>query len=89
MPIRTPYHELPAPQRAGILCNDPQFQEFAARRLGLGDTSVCPAAAAEYVRTCCAVTSRAHLETTPDAARKFAALQTEFDAWAGRIPPQR
>ena len=85
----TPFKDLPTPKRAGILCNDPQFQEFAARRLGLGNTSVCPAAAAEYVRTCCAVASRKDLETNPTAAARFEELQTEFDAWAGRIPPQR
>lgn len=86
---RQPMHSLPLPQQAGILCNDPQFQQFAAIRCGLPTEQFNQTAAAEYLRDVCKIESRRHLATTPDAAKAFHALCTEFDAWRGKIPPQR
>ncbi|KEP69614.1 hypothetical protein DL1_03170 [Thioclava dalianensis] len=79
----------PAAQRAGILCNDPQFQRFAAIRCGFPGHSFQASAAAEYLRTCCKVTSRRELDWNRDAQDRFERLCTEFDAWAGRIFNQR
>ena len=39
---RTPFADLPAPQQAGILCHDPQFQRYAAMRCGAGPRRVQP-----------------------------------------------
>lgn len=36
-PARTPFDQLPLPQQAGILCNDPQFRAYAATRNGFPD----------------------------------------------------
>ncbi|MCZ4351566.1 hypothetical protein O4H61_03470 [Roseovarius aestuarii] len=83
---RRPMHSLPPAQQAGILCNDPQFQRFAALRAGLPTTQCTANAAAQYLRDVCHVTSRAQLNHTNTA--RFAALRTEFDAWAGRIASQ-
>ena len=45
---RVRFDELRAPQQAGILCNDPQFQTFAARRTGIPTGQCNASAAAEY-----------------------------------------
>lgn len=84
-----PFDDLPAPQQAGILCNDPQFQQFAAIRSGVPSKPFNPSAAAEYLRHTCRITSRRDLATDPTAHQKFQALRTEFDAWAGRIASPR
>ena len=87
---RRKFDDLPLPQQAGILCNEPQFQMFVASRLALpdGEHQVTSGAAAEFLRQWCRINSRASLAYTPDAARRFATLRTEFDAWRGKIPPQ-
>lgn len=86
---RTPFDALALPQQAGILCNDPQFQHFAGLR-GVGvNEDLSPTAAAEYLRTTCRVASRRDLEGDAAAAKRFAALRTEFDAWRGRIASPR
>jgi hypothetical protein len=72
-------------QQAGILCNDPQFQKFAAIRSGVPGTQFCASAAAQYLREACNVDSRRELNTDAIAHSNFAALRTSFDAWAGRI----
>lgn len=48
---------------AGMLCNNPRFQEF------IGVT--CSESAAAYVRRVCKVTSRRELDLNPDAAKRF------------------
>lgn len=80
---------LPPSNRAGILSNDPSFQKFAATRSGFPDGQFCAGAAAEYIRQVCGVQSRRDLDRHPAAARAFARLRTEFDAWAGRLAAQR
>jgi hypothetical protein len=72
-------------QQAGILCNDPQFQKFAAIRSGVPGTQFCASAAAQYLREACNIASRRELNSDTSAQTKFAALRTTFDAWAGRI----
>ncbi|MDE4272983.1 hypothetical protein PXK58_00770 [Phaeobacter gallaeciensis] len=86
---RTLFCNLPAPQQAGMLCNDPQFRRFAAVRSGFPDTELNTAAAAEYLRQCCRIDSRRDLATNPTARDRFNILRTEFDGWAGRIPTPR
>ena len=89
MQASTPFDDLPPPQQAGILCNDPQFQRFAGLR-GLGlDQELTPTAAAEYLRTACRVASRRDLASDATAAQRFQMLRTEFDAWRGRIARPR
>lgn len=90
MSIRpTPFEDLPLPQQAGILCNEPQFQRFAGIRCIGPNAELCPGAAAEYLRTVCHIKSRRELENDEGAATRFAALRTEFDAWRGRIAQPR
>lgn len=79
----------PVAQRAGILCNDPDFQRFAAIRSGLPGQQFSASAAAEYLRNVCGIASRKSLDTDPVAQRQFDALRTDFDAWAGRIAAPR
>ncbi|MBU2867841.1 hypothetical protein [Pacificibacter marinus] len=81
----TRYNQMPPAKQAGILCNDPQFQTFAAIRSGLSDTKFCASAAAQYLRDICKIDSRRELNTDAAAQSNFAALRTTFDAWAGRI----
>ncbi|NIZ09286.1 hypothetical protein HCZ97_07565 [Pseudooceanicola sp. HF7] len=72
-----------------MLCNDPQFQRFAAMRSGFPETTFHASAAAEYLRSCCGIVSRRELDTSDDARRRFDCLCTEFDAWAGRMARPR
>lgn len=85
---KRPFADLPKPTQAGILCNDPQFQRFAAETvLGKG-AQFTSTAAAEFLRRKCDIKSRSELVTNAAAASRLAALRTDFDAWAGRIQPQ-
>lgn len=89
MTERQKFDDLPPPQQAGILCNDPRFQTFAARRIGVPGGQVTAGAAAEYLRQCCRITTRAALATDPAAQARFQALRTEFDAWTGKLATPR
>ena len=84
-PARTPFADLPPAQQAGILCNDPEFQRFAAQRCALPVDATNAKAAAEFLRNVCQIESRSELNTDPDKNHRFQALRTTFDAWAGRI----
>ena len=81
--------DMPQAAQAGILCNDPQFQRFAALRCGMPNQQFTASAAAQYLRDCCQIDSRRMLNTSAPAQSKFAALRTDFDAWTGRIASQR
>jgi hypothetical protein len=81
----TRFSQMRPAQQAGILCNDPQFQKFAAIRSGLPDTKFCASASAQYLREVCKIDSRRELNTDAAAQSNFAALRTSFDAWAGHI----
>ncbi|ETA54004.1 hypothetical protein [Ponticoccus alexandrii] len=78
----------PPSQQAGILCGQERFREFAASRLQIPG-AVSSAAAGEFVRRECDVTSRADLDHYGDAAARWQTLRTEYDAWRGRIPAQQ
>jgi len=86
--IHTTTKSLSPAQWAGILCNDPRFQRFAATRCGLPDAAFNASAAAEYLRDCCQIDSRRQLNDDADARDHFDRLRTEFDAWTGRIARQ-
>ncbi len=86
---RMPFADMPAAQHAGILCNDPRFQTFAAMRSGFPGGCFQASAAAEYLRQCCGVTSRRDLNTNPAARARFDRLRTDFDAWTGRLAHPR
>lgn len=81
------------PQQAGILCNDPLFREYCARKTFLTITgrqpTPSPEFAAEYLRRFCNIASRRELATNIDARARFRILRTEFDAWSGRIASPR
>ena len=81
----TRFSQMRPAQQAGILCNDPQFQKFAAIRSGVPGSKFCASAAAQYLREACKIASRRELNTDAIAQSNFAALRTTFDAWAGRI----
>lgn len=83
------FTDLDPAQQAGILCNDPQFQHFAATRCGAPTEQFSTAAAAQFLRECCRINSRRELASNPQARERLARLRTEFDAWAGKIAPQR
>ena len=80
---------VPPSQWSGILRNDPEFQRFAATRSGFPGGQFSNSAAAEFIRTTCRVTTCRDLNTDTTAARQFARLRTEFDAWRGRIAARR
>ncbi len=86
---RQRFADMPPAQQAGIICNDPRFQKFAATRCGMPDQIFTNTAAAEYLRDCCNIISRRDLNTNQAAQSKFQILRTEFDAWTGKIPTPR
>lgn len=88
-PARQRFEDLDPAQQAGILCNDPRFQAFAAVRSGFHDQRFNSSAAAEYLRTCCQVESRKQLNWRGHAFLRFQKLRTEFDAWTGKIATPR
>lgn len=81
--------DMPMAAQAGILCNDPQFQRFAATRSGMPNQQFTASASAQYLRDCCRIDSRTALNTSPAAQSQFAALRTDFDAWSGKIAQPR
>jgi|GEM_PF-646101 len=81
--------DLPPAQQAGILCNDPRFQKFAAMRCGLPDQQFNSSATANYLYEVCGIKSRSELIEDSTLNKRFQALRTEFDAWTGKIATQR
>lgn len=86
---KRPFDSLPPMQQAGIMCNDPRFQKFAATRTGAPSDTLTNTGAAEYLRQICGIRSRRELENDHAAQTKFHALRTTFDAWLGKIANQR
>ena len=74
---RRPMSELGFVMQAGILCNDPKFQEFCGYDNEI-DT-------ASYVRTHCGIGSRSELATNEAGQTRWDQLRTEFDATTGKI----
>jgi len=88
-PARQRFDDMDPAQQAGILCNDPRFQQFAASRCGMQGEQFSASAAAQYLRDCCQIDSRKQLTTSEAAQQKFQILRTEFDAWTGKIATPR
>lgn len=87
--MTTRFDALPIPQQAGILCGDTRFQKFAAEQCGFQGGQLTTEAAAEYLRRTCKIASRRELKSNSYAQDRFNRLQTEFDAWTGKIANQR
>lgn len=79
------FNDMPQAQQAGMICNDQQFQNFAAISSGFQTGDFNASASAEFLRNICQIDSRAALNTNKAAQSRFAALRTDFDAWAGKI----
>lgn len=81
------FTDLPRSQQAGIFSNDPTFQIYVARRLGLKTKHATASAAGEFIRMICGIESRRQLDSNryPKAIDRFERLRTEFDAWRGKI----
>lgn len=88
-PVRQRFDDMDPAQQAGIPCNDPRFQRFAASRCGMQGEQFSSSAAAQYLRDCCQIDSRKQLTTSEAAQQKFQILRTEFDAWTGKIATPR
>lgn len=85
---RKRWDELSRAQQAGIRCNDPDFMHFLSR--GRGWVCWNEEDAAHAVRNECGpIKSRAELDTDPDAATRWDALDAEFQAWSGRVAEER
>lgn len=81
--------DMPPAEQAGILCNDPRFQKFAAIRCGLPDQQFNNTAAKAYLYEVCHIESRRELTIASEPNNRFQELRTEFDAWSGKIAAQR
>lgn len=76
----TPEQELLPPRKpaslaqlAGIICNEPAFWKYI--------DAANAEEAAEYVRSRCGVSSRAALDSNPDAAMIFRTLKADYQIW--------
>lgn len=67
----------------GMRCNDPMFRRFLTEQHGLETSDL--ERVATRVRTMLAVSSRAELNTDPEAAARWISLRAEFEAWK-RMP---
>ena len=74
-------------EQAGIRCNDPSFQFFL--REVQEYESVGTEQTAGSVRLHCDVDSRAEFDKNDDAARRWEALDAEFQEWNGQRAEQR
>lgn len=89
------WHEMPASQRAAILCKDETFIDWLIEWLVARPALNIPTWngedatqwAADALRSYCGVHSRAHLDTNEGARRKFERLEEDFQIAAGRVPP--
>lgn len=61
-------------QSAGILCNEGAFKQWAKAKFGNDDP-------ADFIRTWCGVSSRAHLDHDERAAREFRDMKIEYETW--------
>ena len=73
---------------AGIICKNPQFQQYA---LSAGHHPAGEQGAANFVRAYCRIASRRELDTDPKAAARFARLMAGYREWAknNRIETER
>lgn len=60
-------------QKAGIACNEGAFHKF----LEVADKD----AAANRLRRLCEISSRAELDTNPEAAARFEEIMTRYECW--------
>ncbi|WP_110686987.1 hypothetical protein [Salinicola aestuarinus] len=75
---------------AGILCRDASFRLYLDRRArakfnaDVPDGTHSDQDASEWIRRACDVTSRAELDTNPQAAATFRLIQNRFNRWKAR-----
>lgn len=74
---KTPFHELPLSQQAGIRCGDAEFKGYLVWAHRIGDLPV-----EEYVRWYCEVKSRAELDVPGAKCREaWARLNDGYESW--------
>lgn len=75
-------------QQSTALCNDPDFQKFAAIRTGKPGKNIGAREASTYIRLICGIDTRAALNDLPHAQDRFARLCDEFTGWLQRETSQ-
>lgn len=69
-------------QRAAMLCNERGFQNWIMTRMnwsGAGEEQLPHVVASELLRQlCCGISSRAELDSNPEAAKRFRDLETAY-----------
>lgn len=75
----------PLSQKAALLCQDEAFHAYVSQFGDMGDP-LPPGRdwveiSSGWLRAYCGVSSRAELDHSPEAARRFAQLRTEFYQW--------
>lgn len=73
----TPYNNYV--QKAGMLCRNPDFQDFIAEQLG---REVNESLAAEELCKRCGISSRSELNGNSEAQNKFRAIILDFENWS-------
>lgn len=83
VPTKSPgrkFSELPNSQQAALLCERADFRKFLAEEEDATESDTAEDAAFT-VRHICGITSRAELDTNPEAAKLFDDLHDRFTAW--------
>jgi hypothetical protein len=71
----------PLAQLAGQWCHEENFREFL---MAAGGSEIHSSTqAADWVRNFCGVTSRAEIDSNPDAKAKFLRLRADYMNWSG------
>lgn len=93
---RRPFHELPLSQQAAIRCGEPSFQEWCGfgPHVRFSDGAIPTEreradGAASRVRQDCDVESRSELDTNPEAAARWRALETQYLRDTGQMAEAR
>ena len=81
-----PFASLPRSQQAGILCNDTQFQGWAAWKDG---STLCVDTARQFVLDECEINSRRELDISDESAQLWDSLRARFEIAAGQATEAR
>ena len=86
---RKPFHELPLPQQAGILCDDLRFQTWAREHCLDDPVPLNAEGARAYLLDVCQISSRAELSTNMKAEDAFRYIVDRYRRETGQETEMR
>jgi len=85
----TRFDDLPPAQQAGMLCNDPEFQQFVGTRTIKSGVTLDRLGCEIFICDICKVVDRFQLDRSEQATTTFRNLRSEFDRWCNRSSFQK